>query len=302
MPDDKRIQEQMRQEGKVKISNFNEMVKKYFKSKFNKEGYFEFLYVEYEIYDKDYKIFNLDIGDYVSRPQNRKIKTLLPFFLEQNSIDDVRTFSLKIPGIIDISNLNFEISSRLPKSILITDNQIDEILLENGYTEPFFDHYFYSLMDGPDFNLYAKPIIKSKNIDGQIVDSNLSKELEQAYLDGNLEQMGVIDIENFPQYIPDNETCEKLDDLLSRNQLTYRQVKYCIDSMHTTDFLDEYSYNGRKFIRYKAEIEQSDNIKLSNNDTISKNKFYWIEVKPSPLAKDKILYTGFDETKSGRKM
>ena len=248
------------------------------------------------------QIFNLDIGDYVSRPQNRKIRTLLPFFIENNSIDDVRSFSLKIPGIIDISNLNSEISSRLPKSILITDNQIDEILLENGYTEPFFDHYFFSLMDYPDFHLYAKPIMKSKNMDGQIVDSNLNKELEQAYLDVNLEQIGVIDIENFPQDIPDNETCKKLDDLLSRNQLTSRRVKYCIDSIHTTDYFDEYSYNGRKFIRYKAKIEQSDNIKLSNNDTISKNKFYWIEVKPRPLAKDKILYDGFDEPKSGRKM
>ena len=300
---DKKIQEQMRQEGKVKISNFNEMVKKYFKSKYNKEGYFEFLEVEYEFYDKDYKIYNLDIGDYVSRPKNRKIREMLPFFLEPNSIDDVRMFSLQIPGIIDINNLFSEISNRLPNGVtFITDSQIEEILLNEGYTEPFFDHYFYSLMDYPDFNLYAKPIIISKTIDGQIVDGNLSKELEQAYLDGSLNQTGTIDTENFPQDIPDNETCEILDDLLSKNQLTSKQVKYCIDSMHMTDYFDEYSYDGRKFIRYKATTDQPDNIKLSNNDTISNNKFYWIEVKPIDLSKDSILYAGFDEPKSARKM
>ena len=295
---DKKIQEQMRQEGKVKISNFNEMVKKYFKYKYNKEGYFEFLYVEYEFYDKDYKIYNLDIGDYVSRPQNRKIREMLPFFLEPNSIDDVRMFSLQIPGIIDINNLLSEISNRLPNGVtFITDSQIEEILLNEGYTEPFFDHYFYSLMDYPDFSLYAKPIIINKTIDGQIVDGNLSKELEQAYLDGSLNQTGTIDTENFPQDILDNETCEILDDLLSKNQLTSKQVKYCIDSMHMTDYFDEYSYDGRKFIRYKATTDQPDNIKLSNNDTISNNKFYWIEVKPIDLSKDSI-YAGFDQPKS----
>ena len=76
------VQEQMKKEGKIKIKNFDEIVKKFFKSEYNKEGYFEFLYVEYEYYDKDYQIYNLDINDYVSRPQNRKIRQLLPFFIK----------------------------------------------------------------------------------------------------------------------------------------------------------------------------------------------------------------------------
>lgn len=50
--------------------------------------------------------------------------------------------------------------------------------------------------------------------------------------------------------------------------------------MHITDYFDEYNYNGRNFIRYKATIDQPNNIILSNNDTINKNQFYWIEVKP----------------------
>ena len=254
---DKKIQEQMRQEGKVKISNFNEMVKKYFKSKYNKDGDFEFLYVEYEFYDKDYKIFNLDTRDYVSRPQNRKIKKMLPFFLEPNSIGDVRDFSLQIPGIIDINNLISEISSRLPNgATFITDNQIKEILFNEGYTEPFFDHYFYSSMDYPDFNLYAKPIIKSKNMDSDV--NKEMKEYLDKYMNHDLKQTGLIDTANYPQDIPDKDTCEILDDLLSKNQLQSRVVKYSFiapnDEAYITDPFTEYSYDNRIIVNYLCFI------------------------------------------------
>lgn len=299
---DKKIQEQMKQEGKVKVSNFDEMVKKYFKSKYNKIGEFEFLYVEYEFYDKDYKVYNLDIGEYVSRPENRKVKKLLPFFLEPNSINDVRMFSLQIKGIIDVNDLILEVSNLLPKGVtFITDNQIEEILLSEGYQEPFFDHYFYSSMDYPDYNLYAKPIIKNKAND-KIVEESFNKEIEHEYLD-RAYQEDVIDTENFPQDIPDYETCEILDELLLKNQLPSRQVKYVINSLdgllYMTDYFKEYEYEGRKFIRYKATIEQVNN--NSNNNSNNKTDFYWIEVKPVDLSKDKI-YTQVDTFKRERKM
>lgn len=173
---DKRIQEQMKAEGKIKVSNFNKMVENYFKSKYNIDGCFEFLYVQYEYFDKFYQIYNLDTGQYVSRPKNRKVKTMFPFLLEPNSIDDVRTFSLNIPGIIDINNLTSEIISRLPKGVkFITDNEIKEILFNEGYEAPFFDHYFYSIMEYPSYNLYAKPIIKNNVINSQMVDSDISQ-------------------------------------------------------------------------------------------------------------------------------
>ena len=162
----------------------------------------------------------------------------------------------------------------------------------------------YSKLKNTDFVLLLSEVDKKslkEIVDAKLVDCNISQELEQKYLDGSLKHTGIIDTENFPQNIPDNEICEMLDDLLSRNQLTSRQVKYCIGSMHMTDYFDEYSYNGRKFIRYKATIDQSDNVKLTNNDTISKNKFNWIEVKPIDLSKNKILYAGFDKPQSRRK-
>lgn len=173
---DKIIQEQMKLEGKVKVSNFNEMVKDYFKNKYNVDGCFNFLYVKYEYFDEDYQIFNLNTGQYVSRPENREIRTMLPFFTEQNIIDDVRTFSLNIPGIIDVDNLNSEILNIAPKGVrLVTCDEIEEILFNMGYEEPFFDHYFYSGMDYPSYNLYAKPIKKIRISETENFQQNISE-------------------------------------------------------------------------------------------------------------------------------
>lgn len=289
---DKKIQERMREEGKVKISNFNEMVENYFKVKYGKEGRFSFLYVDYEFYDKDYKIYSYDVGGYVSRPQNRKIRDLLPFFIEPKSIEDVRRFTLKIPGIIDINNLDSEISSCLPNGVtFITDSQIKEILLNEGYVEPFFDHYFYSMMDYPSYNLYAREVSKLKAI---ILDEDESKELEQVYLGGGLKQTGTIDFENFPQDTPDEATCKLLDDMFSEGQLESKPVRYCRKYFNNQTFItesfDEYDYDGRKFIKVQPAVSQGNGVTLSNGDTIDKNISYWIEAKPIDESKDKILY------------
>lgn len=301
---DKKIQEQMKKEGKIKISNFDEIVKKFFKSNYDKEGYFQFLYVEYEFYDKDYQIYNSDIDDYVSRPQNRKIRQLLPFFIESDTMIDARMFSLQIPGIIDVNNLDLEISNRLPKGVtFIPVNKMNEILLNEGYEEPFFDHYFYSMMDYPDYNLYARPILKTKSF---VADADTSKKLEHAYKDKSLKQTGVIDTKNFPQNVPDKETCEILDNLFSKNQLTSRKIRYCIwpsnGIMHMTDYYEEYSYNDRKFIRFQSTTDAPSDITLSNNAEIKKDEFYWVEVSPINLEKDKSVYSDFNVSEKGKKI
>ncbi len=163
MPEDEKIKKRMEAEGKVKVSNFREMVKTYYRDKYNKKGDFEFVTVNYEFYDKDYKVFNLDKGQYIHRPQKRKVKTLVPFFIDASSNIDLRMFSIDIPGIININNLISEISKLAPKEMThITDEEIIEILDGEGYTDPFFDHYFYSIMEYPGFNLYAKPKTKGK--------------------------------------------------------------------------------------------------------------------------------------------
>ncbi len=143
-------------------------------------------------------------------------------------------------------------------------------------------------------------------LDSSIVDDDIAKRLEQLNLNGELKYDKIIDTENFPQNFTDMSTCQKLDILFSENKLPFRQVSYCIPvsldgSTHVTDVYKEYSYEGRKFIRVLATQDQKENIKLLNNDSIEKDQFYWIEVKPRDLSKDRI-YTETNTLNSGRKM
>lgn len=133
------------------------------------------------------------------------------------------------------------------------------------------------------------------------VDIDTGKKLEQAYLDDSMKALGIIDTQNFPQDIPEKEICEILDGLFSKKQLPSRQVKYCIatpnEILHITDYFTEYTYNGRKFVRYLSLVDTPNSMTLSNNTAIEKYKFYWIEVTPIVLSKDKILYSGINTPK-----
>lgn len=121
----------------------------------------------------------------------------------------------------------------------------------------------------------------------------------------NMNEESIIDIYNFPQDMPDNETCKLLDSLYSMNRLTSRKVNYCITSTNQnvkmTDTFDEYNYNGRKFIRVEPKTAGTSEMRLSNNEEIIKGKSYWIEVKPVDLSENKILYVGFDGNDIKRK-
>ena len=152
--------------------------------------------------------------------------------------------------------------------------------------------------------LLGKSIVKDK-CEMTICDDNTTKLLEQEYLNDSLNQTGMIDVQNFPQDIPDRATCEILDGLYSKNQLPFRQVKYCIGELtnpiHVTNYFKEYNYNDRKFIRYQAMSDSSNGIMLSNGDTISNGKFYWIEVKPIDLTKT-LYWDQSDTTENAKRM
>ena len=92
----------------------------------------------------------------------------------------------------------------------------------------------------------------------------------------------IVDSDNYPQNMPDKDTCETLDKLFNNNQLSSRKVRYYVSPSHFTEVFDEYSYNGRKFIRLKA---------MGTIDQFEEGKFYWIESKP--IRYDKILFPGY---------
>lgn len=130
---------------------------------------------------------------------------------------------------------------------------------------------------------------KSNAFYATIVDDDISKELEQAYSNGSLKQTGVIDTENYPENIPDQATCEILDELLLENKLPFREVRYCIgnNSLSLTEPYKEYNFDGRKFVRVE--------IKNNNNPSLNVGE-YWIEVKP---INEKTYFSGMSEGGNG---
>ncbi len=120
-----------------------------------------------------------------------------------------------------------------------------------------------------------------KHFSGDIVSEEVSKELEKAYLNGELNKVGIVDTVNFPQNVPDKETCQALDVLLSKNSLPFREVRYLGGgSRFAADTYEEYSFEDRKFVRVQATNCKDANITLSDNRPIIEGNYYWFEVEP----------------------
>lgn len=102
--------------------------------------------------------------------------------------------------------------------------------------------------------------------------------------------LSVIDTENYPQNIPDKATCEILDELLSEDKLTFREVKYCVRSndVSLTKPYIEYSFDGRKFVRVE--------VKNDNNPDLNVCGYSWIEVQP---ISEKTNFVGMTEGLDG---
>lgn len=110
--------------------------------------------------------------------------------------------------------------------------------------------------------------------------------------DGSLQMYAAIDIDNYPTNFPDKETCAILDKLISEEKLPARKVIYAktIGDMmrEVTKVFEEYSYNGRKFVKEKAQ----NNGYLSNGEPMVEGNYYWIEVKPNVIDKTNDMEEG----------
>ena len=174
---DKKFQERMKKEGKIKIpkEKFSRFVQEYFAENFNLQGNFDFITVHYEFFDEEHQVFNLNEGKWVNRPENRKVTTEIPSFITQKGYDELEKegiFNPHIPerinffiedSIIKKENLIEELTKKIPSKeiVFISRDMMESILKKNGYTDIVFDHCFYSMMDMPSYNVYAKPLEKS---------------------------------------------------------------------------------------------------------------------------------------------
>lgn len=168
---EKRLQERMKNEGKEIIPKnvFLDFVKKYFLEHTGLKGNFDFITVSYKFFDKQHQVLDLNNGGiWINRPEERRTEKDIPFFITKDGYEKLEELGINHPNIpermkvyisdlIEQQNLYEEITRILGNDgiKLITPEIMEEILRENGYTDIFFDHYFYSQMDMPNYNVYA---------------------------------------------------------------------------------------------------------------------------------------------------
>ena len=154
-------------EGKVKINSkvFEQYVESYYRDNYDIDGKFVILMVQYEHFDRNYKVYDSVEDDYINMPKNRKVIDLLPFLITSGfDMNIISSGLIKVPGIIDDSELFNKVEEVIPDGIImISRDTLKEVSLENGYGEPIFEHYFYSYMDYPGYNVFAEPIEMKKN-------------------------------------------------------------------------------------------------------------------------------------------
>ena len=173
-------------------------------------------------------------------------------FMELNSC-------LKIDKIIDLDNdaemveteLLTAIKEILPPDVtIIDDKQLDNALKDLGYTTYRFNFESLDTLG-----------------DGRIVTG----------FEGEVE----CDYKAFPKNVADKDTTDILDELYSQHKLEFKLKKYGVGSqdnpVHMTDCFEEYTYQGKKYIR--ASSENSSEIRLSNEEELDLQNAYWIEVE-----------------------
>ena len=93
----------------------------------------------------------------------------------------------------------------------------------------------------------------------------------------------------YPQYAPDSDMQRRLESEYQRGNLRTTGRDYTFDSTRYDDYsqgfqpvkYEEYEYNGKKYIRVKANNDyDSNSFKLSNGESYRNGNYVWVEVSP----------------------
>lgn len=93
----------------------------------------------------------------------------------------------------------------------------------------------------------------------------------------------------YPQYAPDSDMQRRLESEYQRGNLRTTGRDYTFDSTRYDDYsqgfqpvkYDEYEYNGKKYIRVKANSDYGSNsFELSNGESYRNGNYVWVEVSP----------------------
>lgn len=220
---DRKLQERMKAEGKIKIpkGDFLEFIKKYFLEHYNLNGEFNFITVSYRFFDEQHQVFDLNEGKWINRPEERSVAKDFPSFITKEGYEELERLgiyrpgipermNISIPGLIEQEDVDEEIRKIINNDgvVVITTDMMEDVLRENGYTDIFYDHYFYSIMDMPSYNIYAKPL-ERESIIARIVDAEKQEELEKAYKEGKMTKTGELTMKQIISTVINNQTTKE---------------------------------------------------------------------------------------------
>ena len=170
--------------------------------------------------------------------------------------------------------------------------------------------YVYNDVFAPDFDLKTRPGFYSTQTcddSGDFVtvddlgDSNsdtrfgtdcsirpvlISNEIFKEISANAVEDVWEIEYGEYPQYAPDDETQQKLTELLNENKLNTTDKTYSIGHYLPEEFKSsfnnyvEYEYYGKKYIHVRVSTGKTDEILLSNHVKYCDDDYVWIEVSP----------------------
>lgn len=93
----------------------------------------------------------------------------------------------------------------------------------------------------------------------------------------------------YPQYAPDSDVQRRLENEYQRGNLRQTGRDYTFDKTEYDDYsqyfqpvtYEEYDYNGKKYIRIRANSDYGSNsFKLSNGESYRNGDYVWVEVSP----------------------
>lgn len=263
------VQAIMYQKGKIEVDNFEVMISQFFSNKY----YFRMLPVEYIVYDENYVIYDANKHCLINQSHYRKVISYYNFLL-RNDIKLDNSFILKIPGLINLKDIESKIALYSPVGLrLLSDKEIEYILSTQGYKNPYFDRVYNKNNNCLFYQLYAEPIVVGNEIEG-IIEEKLSPNFLKFGIKENiLLDKGIIDLTVFPRVIPSITVRQELNKLAFNSNFIPNYVRYVreisTNSFYITDYLPEYKLHNKRFVLYEFQLG------------INNGFLYWLEVTPN---------------------
>ena len=134
-----------------------------------------------------------------------------------------------------------------------------------------------------------------------VKDKELSQKLEEKYQNNELSVTGRVVTDRIPTNLVEEEVAKQLEESYQRGQIEGIKTTYSVGSRVAYVPVQEYEYNGKKYVRVKAKLgTKESNLKFSNGDEIISGQSYWLHVEPltKMFENNQVITAGISSNKS----